>query len=159
VVVVYNSTAYQSGNASLDAALCAVTNPDGSTPFSMYCNTAAANEKGSTPSTSTGGSGTSTSTTTTPTNPTTSTTVPSAPTGSSAQDLLAQAQAQFEAATAAEKAGNLGGYATAIGKAEQLVAQAQSLLGKSTTTTTTPTTKPTTSASSLPMPTTTLPSG
>ncbi len=42
VVVVYNGKAYQSGNASLDNALCQITNPDGTQPFSSYCNTAAA---------------------------------------------------------------------------------------------------------------------
>ena len=39
VVVVYNGKAYHSSNASLDNALCQITNPDGSQPFSSYCNT------------------------------------------------------------------------------------------------------------------------
>ncbi len=34
VVVVYNRTAYQSSNASLDNALCQIQNPDGIQPFS-----------------------------------------------------------------------------------------------------------------------------
>ena len=42
VVVVYNGKVYDSSNASLDNALCQVTNPDGTQPFSSYCNTAAA---------------------------------------------------------------------------------------------------------------------
>ena len=42
VVVVYDGKAYHSSNASLDNALCQITNPDGSQPFSSYCNTAAA---------------------------------------------------------------------------------------------------------------------
>ena len=42
VVVVYNHQAYQSNNASLDNALCQNVNPDGTKPFSSYCNTAAA---------------------------------------------------------------------------------------------------------------------
>jgi len=37
--VVYNNTAYHSGsgNPSLDAAICQITNPDGSRPFRSYC--------------------------------------------------------------------------------------------------------------------------
>ena len=42
VVVVYNGKAYHSSNASLDNALCQVINPDGTQPFSSYCNTAEA---------------------------------------------------------------------------------------------------------------------
>ena len=41
VVVVYNSKAYHSSNASLDNALCQMHNPDGSAVLA-YCNTAAA---------------------------------------------------------------------------------------------------------------------
>ncbi len=43
VIVVYNGTAYNSGNASLDNALCSINNADGSQPFASYCNTSAAN--------------------------------------------------------------------------------------------------------------------
>ncbi len=162
VVVVYNSTAFHSGNASLDKALCNVTNADGTThPFEMYCNTAAANEP-STPLTPTAGSGSgSTTTTTTPaTTPSSSpTTVPTAPSGSTAQGLLAQAQAQFSAAQSALKGGNLAGYAADIANAQQLVNQAEALLGSSGTKAPT-STAPTTTASTIPIPTSTsAPSG
>ncbi|MCU4185113.1 UPF0182 family protein [Acidiferrimicrobium sp. IK] len=158
VVVVYDSTAFHSGNASLDKALCNVTNADGTThPFAMYCNTAAAKAP-STPISTSGGTGTgSTPTTTTTTTPSsTATTVPGAPSGSTAQGLLAQAQAAFSAAQAALKNGDLAGYATDVAKAQQLVNQAQGLLGASSTPTST---APTTTATTLPIPTTTSPSG
>jgi uncharacterized protein len=134
VVVVYDGTAYHSGNASLDNALCQITNPDGSQPFSNYCNTAAAtsvvpNSVGnSLPSGSTSGS---TTTTTAPT-----TTVPSGstvtpPAGSTVTSLLSQAQADFTAADNALKAGNLAEYQNEVNQAQNLVNQAQALAGKS----------------------------
>jgi uncharacterized membrane protein (UPF0182 family) len=93
VVVVYNGQAYQSQNASLDRALCALTNPDGSRPFASYCNTTEAGYTievpQGTPSSQSPSSPPSTTTTTTPA---------TIPTGStSVSSLLAQAQSDCEA--------------------------------------------------------------
>ena len=127
VVVVYNSQAYHSGNASLDNALCQIQNPDGSTPFSNYCNTAAATSvlpsstlpAGSTPSNTT---------------PSTTTTVPTsvAPPskGATVQTLLADANSEFAAANTALKASNLAAYQTDINLAETYVNQAEQLAAK-----------------------------
>ncbi|MGH9058475.1 MAG: UPF0182 family protein, partial [Acidimicrobiales bacterium] len=150
VVVVYNGTAYHSDNASLDAALCPITNPDGSKPFASYCNTAAANEQPTTINTpgggKIGGSGSSSSTTST-TAPTSSTTVAPPAAGQTLTALLAQAEQHFAAANAALKAGNLAQYQTEVNAAEQAIAQAQSLQGQGgapPTTTTIPGSPPTT---------------
>lgn len=144
VVVVYNSTAFDSQNASLDKALCNVANTDGSHPFSMYCNTAAANNPSTPiPSSATGGIPSST-TTTVP--PATSTTLVAPPaSGATPASLLSQAQSEFAAAQTALRAGNLAAYQAAETAAQQLVTQAQQLLsGSSTPTgTTIPTTAPT----------------
>ena len=122
VVVVYNGQAYHSGNASLDNALCQILNPDGSKPFLSYCGTAAATSivPSTTPSTTPGG-------TTTPTTTPTSTTVPTAGT---AQAFLAEAQANFAAATTALHSGNLALYQADVNKAQSEVAQAYALLSK-----------------------------
>ena len=103
VIVIYNGTAYDSGNASLDAALCQITNPDGSQPFITYCNTAAARRTsaGGGSATTPGGSTSTTSTTSPSTS--TSTSVPTGsaattlppPQGSTVAQLLANAQAAF----------------------------------------------------------------
>ena len=116
VIVVYNSIAYHSSNASLDNALCQVANPDGSQPFSNYCNTTAANATPLVPS-GTGGTGT-------PGSP--STTVPSngAPTVAS---LLAQAQAALNAANTALKNGDLATYQADVNKALGYLNQAEQL--------------------------------
>jgi uncharacterized membrane protein (UPF0182 family) len=139
VVVVYNSKAYQSSNASLDNALCQIQNPDGSRPFSSYCNTPEA--KGaplvgvapnapSTPATPTpSGSGTTTVPTTTP-----------PPTGSSVTSLLAKAQAAFAAANAALKTGDLSGYQKDIQQANSYVNQAQAAASGTSPKPTTPST-------------------
>lgn len=135
VVVVYNSTAFHSSNASLDKALCNVRNGDGSQPFVSYCNTQQANESTGqvTNPPPSGTSGSTTSTTSTPS----STVAPVAGTGD-APSLLAQAQAQFAAAQVALKAGNLAAYQAAVNQAQALLSQAQALLGGSPTTTTVP---------------------
>jgi uncharacterized protein len=133
VVVVYNGTAYHSGNASLDNALCQIVNPDGSQPFSNYCNTAAATSvlPNSPASSSQSGSG-SGSTTTTTTSP--STTAPAGsvtpPAGQTVKSLLTQAQADFTAANNALKAGNLATYQSEVNQAETLVNEAQVLAAK-----------------------------
>ena len=64
VVVVYNGTAYHSGSGdpSLDAALCQITNPGGGRPFSSYCSGV---PETSTPTTQPAKGGSSTTTTTT----------------------------------------------------------------------------------------------
>jgi uncharacterized membrane protein (UPF0182 family) len=118
VVVVYNGTAYDSGNASLDNALCQIQNPDGSKPFTQFCNTAAANSV--LPSTSTGpssnqGSGGSTTTTTAP------------PSSQSVQSLLQQANADFAAGDAAAKQGDVATWASDYEKAKVLVQRALTL--------------------------------
>jgi uncharacterized membrane protein (UPF0182 family) len=139
VVVVYNSKAYQSLNASLDAALCQVANPDGTHPFSSYCGTAEAN--------GTTGPGSAPAPTSTPTAPTTTpTTTPSTPpVGTSVAALLAKAQSAFAAANAALKTGNLAAYQADLQQAQSYVAEAQAQITKPVTpTTTAPTAPPTT---------------
>ncbi len=143
VVVVYNSTAYQSSNASLDNALCQIQNPDGSKPFSTYCGTRQAKAaplvgpgtaSGSS-SSSANSSGTSGATTTvpstTPTTPATTTPATTPPAGTSVAALLAQAQASFAQAQAALKSGNLAGYQTAIQQGIAYVKAAQTTAGSS----------------------------
>ncbi len=174
VVVVYDGTAYHSGSGdpSLVAALCQVTNPDGGRPFSSYCS-------GTTPTTpplvtlppsNQGGASTTTTTptTTTPTSgastttlpSSTTTTIPSAtttvvlptPHGSLAHDL-AGAQLDFADAKDALRQGDLATYQQDIAAGEALVAQAAKLAptppttaGKTTTTTGKVTTAKTTTA-------------
>jgi uncharacterized membrane protein (UPF0182 family) len=134
VVVVYNSKAYQSSNASLDAALCQIQNPDGSFPFSSYCTTAAA--KGAPLVGGTGTSGTSTgSAPTTTTVPPTSTSAPSGPltpppAGATVASLLTKAQASFAAANTALTSGNLAAYQADVQQAQNYVNQAQALAAK-----------------------------
>jgi uncharacterized membrane protein (UPF0182 family) len=135
VVVVYNSKAYQSQNASLDNALCQIQNPDGSRPFSSYCTTPEAEGaplvgSGATGATAPSGGGAKTTVppTTTPTPSTTPSTVPPAtpaPAGTSVGALLAKAQASFTAAQAALKDGNLALYQTYIQQGVSYVSQAQ----------------------------------
>jgi uncharacterized membrane protein (UPF0182 family) len=130
VIVVYNGTAYHSSNASLDNALCQVLNPDGTKPFSSYCNTAAANAASTIPSnvTTPGAANGSTSTTTTPTTVAPSNGVPPPPPGATIGSLLQQAKASLDAANVALKNGNLAAYQNDVNQAEIYVQQAQ-LLG------------------------------
>jgi uncharacterized protein len=132
VVVVYNGISYHSDNASLDNALCQITNPDGSRPFSQYCNTAAA--QSSLPSITNPTSGTpsgSTSTTTTPSTtvpPSTGSTTPATvPPGATVQSLIAQAQTEFSNAQKALQAGDLATYQSDVNNAEALVNAAAKL--------------------------------
>lgn len=115
VIVVYNGTAYHSSNASLDNALCQVADPDGTQPFSNYCNTTAAN---ATPLVVPGGTGG-----TTPGSP--STTVP--PGSPTVASLLAQAQSALNAANAALKNGDLAAYQADVNKALGYINQAAQL--------------------------------
>jgi uncharacterized membrane protein (UPF0182 family) len=134
VVVVYNGTAYHSGNASLDNALCQIVNPDGTQPFSNYCNTAAATSVLPTaPASSPSGSGSSGSTSTTTTTPTTAPagSTPAPPPNSTVKSLLAQAQADFVLANNALKASDLAGYQSYVMQAQNLVTEAQNLASKS----------------------------
>jgi uncharacterized membrane protein (UPF0182 family) len=125
VVVVYNSKAYQSGNASLDNALCQVQNPDGSKPFNSYCNTVAAEAPpqvasgaGTTQNQSPGkATGSAPTTTTPPAN------------GNTVSGLLAKAQAAFTAANAALKNGDLALYQSEIQQGINYVDQAQASSG------------------------------
>jgi uncharacterized membrane protein (UPF0182 family) len=163
VVVVYNGTAYHSGsgNPSLAAALCQVTNPGGGHPFNSYCSTAPP-PTSSTPTTSPGKGHTSTTTTSTP--PTTAPVSTSTATSSTASTSpstvgapsstnlvlptphsslghdLAGAQEDFAAAKAALHQGDLGTYQQDIAAGEALVAQADKLVHTSSTTTGTTTT-------------------
>jgi uncharacterized membrane protein (UPF0182 family) len=137
VVVVYNSIAYQSSNASLDNALCQIQNPqDGSRPFSSYCNTpearaaplvgpgAASNNNSATGSTGTTPSttpGSTPSTTPAPATPL----PPPAGASTSVPALLAKAQASFAAAQSALKTGDLAGYQADIQQGINYVNQAQ----------------------------------
>ncbi len=152
VVVVYNNTAYHSSNASVDAALCQITNPDGSQPFSNYCNTAAAQNPTITPSSSASGSSSTSPTTLSPT----PTTVPVPAAGSTVSSLLAQANADLDNAQAALQAGDLGTYQADVNAARIAIQQANKLpasaAGSSSTTV-----APTTTVA--PATTTTAPSG
>ncbi len=108
-------------------------NPDGTQPFSNYCNTAAAtsvvpNSTASTPSASSSGS---TTTTTTPSTTAPAGLTPTPPSGATVKSLLAQAQAEFTSADSALKAGNLAAYQTDINQAQTLVDEAQALAAKS----------------------------
>ena len=143
VIVVYNGQAYDSGNASLDAALCKITNSDGTVPFATYCNTAAAQRK------STLGTGTSTNngTTSSTTSIATTTTVPNgaattlpAAQGTTVAELLANAQLSLTRANAALASGNLAQYQLDVNQANADIKAAQSAEGSSTATGTTTTT-------------------
>jgi hypothetical protein len=135
VVVVYNSTAYQSQNASLDNALCQIKNPDASRPFSSYCTTAEAvapplvgnGATGNNGSPATGSTTTTPSTTpgTTPSTTPAPAAPPAAGAGTSVPDLLAKAKASFAAADAALKTGDLAGYQKDIQQGISYVNQAQ----------------------------------
>ena len=123
VIVVYDGKAFHSGTAdpTLAAALCNVTNPDGSHPFESYCPSA--------PSTSTPKTTTPARTTKTPGATTTTTTAPPATsqapvqTGTVTKDL-AQAEQDFALASAALKQGDLATYQSDIQAGEALVALA-----------------------------------
>jgi uncharacterized protein len=169
VVVVYNGTAYHSGtgNPSLAAALCQITNPGGSRPFGGYCSSATPPPSSQATPPATGHPGHAT-TTTTPVTTTSVTTVPStttsgpststsSTTSSSANTTvvlptphsnlpqdLAGAQQDFAAAKAALRQGDLATYQQDIAAGEALVAQADKLAQGPTTTTGTTTTTTTT---------------
>jgi uncharacterized membrane protein (UPF0182 family) len=137
VVVVYNGTAYHSQNASLDNALCAITNPDKTKPFSSYCNTPNAQSQLPTLPTNAGSTPSSPSQTTPSTSTTTTvppTTAPAAgvapPAGSTVESLLGQANLAFTQAQADLKSGNLAGYQANVEKAQKLVEEAQKLAAK-----------------------------
>lgn len=129
VVVVYNGQAYHSSNASLDNALCQIVNPDGTKPFSSYCNTAAAQSTPLLPSTTQGSGGNGSTTTTT-----------TVPAGQNIQSLLAQAGTDLANAQKALQAGNLGAYQADVNAAQAAVQRADQMAGSTTTTTVPPTT-------------------
>ena len=155
VIVVYNGTAYDSGNASLDGALCRVTNSDGSHPFARYCSTAAAKAppvatqpqpKGSHPAATTTTvrtpattlAPTSTTTAATSTVPaTTSSSVPPIGPHESVAQLLQQAVQYFALAKASLEKGDFTAYSNDIAAGEAAVALAQREAGPPATTTTT----------------------
>jgi len=130
VVVVYNGVAYQSNNASLDKALCQVTNPDRSSPFSSYCNTAAALSAplvtGALGGTGTGSTSTTTTTTTT-LPPATSGTVPP---GTTVASLVAAEKASLAAAAAAQKAGHSAAAQADLAQAQADLTHLEQLLGQ-----------------------------
>jgi uncharacterized membrane protein (UPF0182 family) len=134
VVVVYNGQAYHSSNASLDAALCQITNrTDATQPFKAYCNTSAANTAplvNTTGPAQPGGTGNTNSTSTT-TSTTTTTTIPGAQPGGppTVASLLAQAQQELKAAQQAAAAGNQTAATADYAKAQSALTQAQKLIG------------------------------
>jgi hypothetical protein len=139
VLVVYNNTAYHSGsgNPSLDAAICQITNPDGSQPFRSYCP--GAPEGGSPPVTTPPHSTAPTSTTvpvTTTTQPRSATTLVLPTQHNTVAQDLAEAQQDFSYANAALRQGDLATYQNDIGAGEALVALATKLAETETTTTT-----------------------
>ncbi len=131
VVVVYNGKAYHSSNASLDNALCQITNPDGSQPFSSYCNTAAAAGPPRCPAAR---RSTGTGTGTAPSRrlddrPCLRRRRPLRPAAAggrqSVTSLLAQAQTSFNAADAALRSGDLAAYQADVQQAEAYVQPGQ----------------------------------
>lgn len=132
VAVVWDGKVFDAGNGvpSLDAALCKVTNPDGSQPFASYCT------PGTTPPTTPPannkppkGHNTTTSTTTTSTTaPSSTRTTTVLPTNGAtlAQDL-AGAEKDFLYANAALHQGDLATYQQDIAAAEALVTAAADL--------------------------------
>ena len=167
VIVVYNGKAYDSGNTSLDAALCKITNPDFTTPFASYCNTTAA-QRPPTKANPGGGSGSnpgsSSSSTTTPTTATTTpsgaaTTLPP-PQGTTQPELLANAQQALAQANAALASGNLAIYQAEVNQAAADIKAARTAPGSSTSagTTTTSPPAPSTTAGKAKASTTTSPS-
>jgi uncharacterized membrane protein (UPF0182 family) len=135
VVVVYDGKVYHSSNASLDNALCQITNPDGSQPFSSYCNTAAAVaaplvQAGAGANGGANNGKTSPTTTAPASPPTTSATAP--PAGSTVNSLLQAAQSSFNEANAALRRGDLAAYQQHVQQAEQYVNQAKALGSKPT---------------------------
>ncbi|HTW10772.1 MAG TPA: UPF0182 family protein [Acidimicrobiales bacterium] len=143
VIVVYGSSAFDSGTSTNDptlaAALCQVTNPDGSHPFASYC----AHAPSTTTTTTVPSRGhhppTTTSTTTT-VPPATTTTVPSTPgTARSAAQDLAIAEQYFADANRALKEEDLATYQNDIRAAEAEVGLAlESLEAHKATTTSLP---------------------
>ena len=126
VIVVYNGKAYHSGNASLDNALCQIVNPDGSKPFSTYCNTAFANEASNQANLPNGGGSNSTSTSTSTTTPANSGTLPP---GTTVASLLAQAKQDLAEAAIALSQQNLGQYQADVKAATVAINQAAALQG------------------------------
>jgi len=107
VIVVYNNNAYQSGNASIDAALCQI-----GAPFTSYCSTAAANRPTNLVNASKGQKVTS---------PPASSPVASG----SVAALLDAATNEFAAAKTALEQGDLGTYQSDVAAAEADVAKAR----------------------------------
>jgi uncharacterized protein len=141
VIVVYNGVAYHSQNASIDGALCQITNGT-ERPFAQYCGTAPASRpKTPVSQTNPTGATTTTSTTAPPTTASPSTT----PAGSqSVAQLLTAAQQAYAAANAALKAGDLAAYQHDIAEAEADVNRAVAGEKPSTSPTTARKTTPTT---------------
>ncbi len=144
VIVVYNGFAYHSSNSSLDAALCQITNPDGSTkPFAMYCGTAASQRPITKVANGGSGSQTGGATTTTTTAPpsSSSTTTPSTVVPpareSTVKQLLADANQAFAAASAALKSGDFATFGRDFAQAQADVARANAVASGSATTATT----------------------
>jgi uncharacterized membrane protein (UPF0182 family) len=145
VIVVYNGNAYHSQNASIDGALCQITNApvNNDKPFAQYCNTTAA-LRPKTPVSQTSPTGSTTTTTTAPAS--TTTTAPAvtapvtAPNGKTLAELLADAQKAYSAATTALMSGDLAAYQRDIAQAQADVNRAASLETPTTTTPTTATT-------------------
>jgi uncharacterized membrane protein (UPF0182 family) len=118
VIVVYNNQAYQSKNASIDAALCSIGQP-----FEQYCTTSAAERPTITVHSSSSSASSSSTTSTSSTS--TTTTLPSVPASASVRQLLADAQSAFDAANTALQSGNLAAYQADIKQAEAYVARAR----------------------------------
>ncbi len=120
VIVVYNNTAYHSQNASLDNALCQITNTQGSKPFGQYCNTVKASRQKTSVPNGVNLGGKSSSSTTTTTAPPSTTTVPTTPATAppgvtvpahaTVSQLVADAQKAYAAAQAELRRGNLSAY-------------------------------------------------
>jgi uncharacterized membrane protein (UPF0182 family) len=122
VIMVYNKQAYHGAN--LNAALCQL--PFGQAFCSLPGGSAPA--PGTTTGTgTTGGTGGTTTPSTTPSTTTPATTSPTTapPGGQTVQQLLTSAQAHFQNAQNALKAGNLATYQTEVNSAQADVAKAQ----------------------------------
>jgi uncharacterized membrane protein (UPF0182 family) len=173
VVVVYNGTAYHSGSGdpSLSAALCQITNPNGTRPFGSYCSNVAPSTTTTTTPPHRGHHSTTTTTTTgtTATGPATTVRATTSSTGSRSTSTstsasvtttlvlptlhsnvrkdLAGAEQDFADAKAALRQGDLATYQQDIAAGEALVAQADKLAQPSTTTTATTRVRATTTTS------------
>lgn len=153
VIVIYKGAAYDSGNASIDNALCKITNADNTQPFASYCGTNEANRpvinlNGSTPNggkggqggkpAPSGGSGSGAAPSTSAPAPSTSapsssTPVPPPPANATVQQLVQAAESAYNAGQTALKSGDLAAYQSDMNQVNTYLQQISALQGGGTT--------------------------